>query len=112
MPLTGVGYLADVAGRLMGGDRSRDLAAPHSPSLHVKGIMIRMSAQTPMEEAAPRPSRVIAEALVGRYGPRQITARASSLGLPRQLTNAILAACTATAIDSSPSRKKSPIPAR
>jgi hypothetical protein len=74
--------------------------------------MKRMSAQTPMELAVQRPSRVIAEALVGRYGPRQITARAASLGLPRQLTNAILAACTATAIDSSTSRKKSPITAQ
>jgi hypothetical protein len=111
MRLTAVPYLADVAGRLMGGDRSRDLAAPQLPSLYVKGNVKRMSAQTPMEEAAPRPSRVIAEALVGRYGPSKITARASSLGLPRQLTTAILAACTATAIDSSTTRKNSPIPA-
>ena len=96
----------------MGGDRSRDLAAPQAASLHVKGIKKRMSAQTPMELAVQRPSRVIAEALVGRYGPRQITARAASLGLPRQLTTAIVAACTATAIDSAPSRKKSPITAQ
>src|SRR4051812_31068493 len=109
MALTAVRYLADDS---PDGRRFRDLDAPHTPSPYVKGIMRRMSAQTPMEEAAPRPSRVIAEALVGRYGPRQITARASSLGLPRQLTNAILAACTATAIDSTSSLKKSAIPAQ
>lgn len=112
MQLTAVRYLADVAGRLMGDDRPRDLAAPWTPSLHVKGIVKGMSPLTSMQEPAPRPSRVIAEALVGRYGPRKITAQASSLGLPRQLTDAILKACTATAIDSSSSRSKSPISAQ
>ena len=46
-----------------------------------------------------RPSQVIAEALVERYGPSQIASKAESIGLPQSLTRAILAACCATAID-------------
>jgi hypothetical protein len=46
-----------------------------------------------------RPSQVIAEALVERYGPSQIATRAESIGLPQPLTNAIVAACCSTAID-------------
>ena len=52
------------------------------------------------EEANPRPSQVIAEALLQRQGPGQITARASSLGFSRSLTRAIVVACTSTATDS------------
>jgi hypothetical protein len=52
-------------------------------------------------ESSPRPSRFIAEALIGRHGPRQITARANDIGLPTPLTKVIVAACAATATDSS-----------
>jgi hypothetical protein len=61
-----------------------------------------MSAQPSLDDLVQRPSRVIAEALVSRQGPRQIAARATALGLPRQLTQVILAACTATATDNAP----------
>jgi hypothetical protein len=71
-----------------------------------------MLALMPIGEATPRPSRVIAEALVGRYGPRQITALSSSLGYPRQLTQVIVAACTATACDATWTRRRSPVVAR
>jgi hypothetical protein len=50
-------------------------------------------------QSSSRPSRFIAEALVGRHGPRQITARANAIGLPNQLTKVIVVACTATATD-------------
>lgn len=57
---------------------------------------------TPAErtEMSPRPSQVIAEALLQRQGPGQIAARASALGFPRSLTRAIVCACTSTATDS------------
>jgi hypothetical protein len=58
-----------------------------------------MSVVTPFEDPMPRPSRVIAEALVQRHGPHRIVARASKLGLPPQLTQAMVAACCATAVD-------------
>lgn len=51
------------------------------------------------EEAALRPSQLIAEALLQRQGPGQITARAAALGFPRSLTKAIVIACTSTATD-------------
>ena len=51
------------------------------------------------EAHSPRPSQVIAEALVQRQGPGQIAARASALGFPRSLTRAIVIACTSTAVD-------------
>jgi hypothetical protein len=51
------------------------------------------------EDSAPRPSQVIAEALVQRQGPGAITARASSLGYSQSLTRAIVCACTSTAVD-------------
>lgn len=47
----------------------------------------------------PRPSRLIAEALVQRHGPRSIVDQAASLGLPAPLTRAMVAACGATAVD-------------
>ena len=53
------------------------------------------------ETASARPSHVIAEALVQRHGPRRIVAQASRLGLPPQLTRAMVAACGATAVDPS-----------
>ena len=51
------------------------------------------------DASAARPSQVIAEALVERYGPSQIATRAESIGLPQPLTDAIVAACCSTAID-------------
>lgn len=60
-----------------------------------------MSSTTPHNETSLRPSRVIAEALVGRYGPCQIAARASAVGLPRNLTRTIVVACASTATDTS-----------
>ncbi len=45
------------------------------------------------------PSRVIAEALVDRQGPNQITARARRLGFSPSLTTAVVAACCQTAVD-------------
>ncbi len=64
-----------------------------------KGRMAIMFAQTPNDDLTPRPSRVIAEALVKRHGPSQITRRALRAGYPRQLTHVIVAACAATACD-------------
>lgn len=52
-------------------------------------------------ETTTRPSLVIAEALVGRHSPSQITSRAVKLGLPRPLTRAMVIACCATAVDAS-----------
>ena len=50
-------------------------------------------------EPLPRPSRVIAEALVQRHGPRRIAIRAARLGFSVALTEAIVVACSAAAID-------------
>ena len=66
-----------------------------------KGTVPPMLAATPFEELSPRPSRVIAEALVQRHGPRRIVDRAARLGLSPQLTRAMVAACGATAVDPS-----------
>ena len=54
---------------------------------------------TEFDASEARPSQVIAEALVERYGPSQIASEADRLGLPRPLTQVILAACCATAVD-------------
>lgn len=51
------------------------------------------------EESNTRASRLIAEALVQRYGPRRIVVNANRLGLPPQLTRAVVVACSATALD-------------
>jgi len=51
--------------------------------------------------APPRPSRLIAEALVQRHGPHRIAKRAARLGLSPQLTVAMVAACGQTAVDPS-----------
>ena len=58
-----------------------------------------MADLTRHEAPKARPSQVIAEALVERYGPSQIASKADRLNLPRPLTRAILAACCATATD-------------
>ncbi|HEU5431902.1 MAG TPA: hypothetical protein VFU81_09570 [Thermomicrobiales bacterium] len=50
-------------------------------------------------EPTPRPSRIIAEALVQRHGPRRIAIRAAKLGLSVPLTEAIVVACSAASID-------------
>ncbi len=42
---------------------------------------------------SPRPSQVIAEALVERQDPRQIVDRAADLGYSRKLAETIVAAC-------------------
>ena len=52
-----------------------------------------------VEESNPRASRLIAEALVQRYGPQRIVVSANRLGLPPQLTRAVVVACSATALD-------------
>jgi len=48
---------------------------------------------------SPRPTQVIAKALVERHGPRQIASQADQLGLSRSLTRVIMAACCSTAVD-------------
>ena len=65
----------------------------------MKGIPTIMHTLPKEMEASPSPSKFIAEALVGRHGPRQIAARADAIGLPKQLTRVIVVACTATATD-------------
>lgn len=56
-------------------------------------------ATPPAAPPSPRASRLIAEALVQRQGPRVIVDRASRLGLSPELTRAMVAACGATAVD-------------
>lgn len=58
-----------------------------------------MIEQLPVEERAPRVSRVIAEALVRRQGPRRIANRAARLGFSPSLTRAVVVACAASALD-------------
>jgi len=67
-----------------------------------------LTAQPSPSDASPQASRVIAEALVERHGPRQIADRATELGLPEPLTNAIVCACASTAVDSSWTKKRHP----
>lgn len=59
----------------------------------------RIMVLTPPEDQTPRPSRVIAEALVKRHGPYCIVTQASKLGLAPELTRAMVVACSATALD-------------
>ena len=91
----------------------RSVAAdPGSPAFRsatlpfVKGTLPEMLAPTPCPESSPQPSRFIAEALVERHGPRLITDRATELGLPKPLTNAIVCACASTAVDTSWTKKR------
>jgi hypothetical protein len=58
-----------------------------------------MRAPLPFEERVPRVSRVVAEALVERQGPRRIVTQANQLGLPPVLTRALVVACGASALD-------------
>ena len=53
----------------------------------------------PAEDRFPRVSRVVAEALVRRQGPRRIVTRATRLGLSPSLTRAMVVACGASALD-------------
>jgi hypothetical protein len=56
-----------------------------------------MRPATPFEDPTPRPSQLIAEALVERLGPRRIAKRAARLGFSPQLTHVVVIACGATA---------------
>ncbi len=56
-------------------------------------------ATPPTEGTGHRPSRVVAEALVKRWGPKRIAVRANRLGFPAPLTEAMVVACSAAAID-------------
>lgn len=58
-----------------------------------------MGAPTPLDDHATPVSRVIAEALVLRQGPRRIVTRAVNLGLSPMLTWALVVACGAAALD-------------
>lgn len=58
-----------------------------------------MRAPNPVEVRETRVSRVVAEALVRRQGPRRIVTRATRLGLPPMLTRAVVVACGASALD-------------
>lgn len=58
-----------------------------------------MRAPNPVEERETRVSRVVAEALVRRQGPRRIVTRATRLGLSPMLTRAVVVACGASALD-------------
>lgn len=53
---------------------------------------------TRIEDPTPRPSQLIAEALVQRLGPRRIAKRAARLGCSPQLTHVMVVACGATAL--------------
>ena len=70
-----------------------------------------MHVSIPYEGPAPRPSRVVAEALVKRHGPNRIAARAATLGCSPQLTQAMVAACCATAVDRTGTPKRRAVPA-
>jgi hypothetical protein len=65
-----------------------------------------MQAMPSQVESSPRTSRFIAEALIGRHGPRQIVARADDMGIPKPLVKVIVAACTATATDTTLPRSR------
>ena len=65
-----------------------------------------MPAANAFDDSSPRPSRLIAEALVQRHGPRRIVARAAQHGLSPQLTRAMVAACCQTAVDPSAATRR------
>jgi hypothetical protein len=58
-----------------------------------------MRAPNPVAERETRVSRVVAEALVRRQGPRRIVTRATRLGFSPVLTRAVVFACGASALD-------------
>ena len=55
-----------------------------------------------------RPSRLIAEALVKRHGPKRIAQRAARHGLSPTLTRAMVVACGAVAIEPRDERRPTP----
>jgi hypothetical protein len=65
-----------------------------------------MLAQAPQQEVAPRLSRLVAEALIERHGPRLIQRRAKEIGLPAPVAEVAVAACAATACDTRASRRR------
>jgi hypothetical protein len=71
----------------------------------MKGTPQTMTKRPDSDDVSPRPSRVIAEALVQRQSPGQIAERASALGFPRSLTRAIMFACASVAAEGSASGK-------
>jgi hypothetical protein len=64
-----------------------------------------MTVSTLSEARMPRPSQIIAEALVERQAPNQIVARARELGYSTCLTSAVVHACCGGTNDS---RKTTP----
>ena len=69
-------------------------------SIAAKGPPRPMSA-APEFQPVPAPlPRLVAEALVGRHGPRQIEERACEMGLPMPAAQVVVAACAACSCDS------------
>jgi hypothetical protein len=62
---------------------------------------------TPLDPVA-RPSRLVAEALVKRHGPKRIAQRAARYGISPELTRAMVLACGAVAIEPRGDRRPSP----
>jgi hypothetical protein len=59
------------------------------------------------DDPGARPSRLIAEALVKRHGPRRIVQRAARQGCSPALTRAMVLACGAVAIEPRGDRRPS-----
>jgi hypothetical protein len=76
-----------------------------------QGVCSAMPVDSQFNGSEVRPSQVIAEALVNRYGPKQIVDRAKSLGCSQRLTTAMVVACTATAVDNGRFVQKEPVAA-
>lgn len=86
---------------------------PRPARLFMEGEREAMRPATIIEDPAPRPSRLIAEALVQRHGPRRIVKRAARFGISTELTNVMVFACGATALqprDNESIRLQSPGP--
>src|SRR5215210_5207597 len=79
---------------------TRESETTTSLSLQSGKGMVSMRPPIPAEDRTPPVSRVIAEALVLRQGPRRIVTRATRLGLSPVLTRAVVVACAASALDS------------
>lgn len=58
--------------------------------------------------APARPSRLVAEALVKRHGPKRIVQRAVRYGISPELTRAMVVACGAVAIEPRGERRPAP----
>lgn len=59
-----------------------------------------MSAAPQSHTSSASLPRLVAEALVGRHGPRQIEERACEMGLPTPAAKVVVAACAACSCDS------------